>query len=170
MNTKLSNSIKSLLKRKGFDLEHESKMTQARILSPLLAIIEDRRITQLELEESTGLKQPFLSGLFNQRRKLNMEHIALLQEALNVKLQPPAYLDNEEHIEKFYSDNEYEPAKTNFIDDCAFNKEHFVRWVSTNKFTNNLDKGSYAVVHSGRISEKSLDKQIDSFMIDETYF
>ena len=98
-----------------------------------------------------------------------MEHIALLQEALGIKLQPPAYLDNEEHIEKYYSNEEYEPAKTHFIDDCAFNQEHFVRWVSTNKFTNNLDKGSYAVVDTGSLSDKLLDKQINSFIIDETY-
>ena len=166
MSTKLSNSIKSLLKQDDFNLEHESKMVQARIMSTFLTIIDDRKLTQLDLEKLTGLKQPFLSGLFNQHRRLNMEHIALFQKALKVKLQPPKYLTDDEHFEEFYSDDEYIPAKTHFLDSFCLKDEPIISWIDSKNFNFTIDKEGYSVVESGSLSSKLLESDIDYVELD----
>lgn len=169
MSTKLSTKIKSILKKKVFNLEHESKMAQARILSPFIEVIEDNNITQLELQKLTGLKQPFISGLFNQQRKLNMEHIALFQEALGIKLQPPAYLTEHEHNEKFYSDKQYIPAITHFLDSCEFKNDYIVRWIDSNKLTSSIENEGYSVINSGCLSDKLFEENQIYTETDETF-
>jgi predicted XRE-type DNA-binding protein len=169
MNTKLSNNIKSLLKQSDFNLEHESKMVQARILSTILEIIDHKNLTQVELEELTGLKQPFLSGLFNQRKKLNMEHIALFQNALRIKLQPPTYLNEEEHNEKFYSDDGYEPARTYFPDSFSLKDERIISWINTKNYKCIIDKEDYSVIESGSLTDQLFEPNIEYYKLDETY-
>ncbi|WP_329805210.1 helix-turn-helix domain-containing protein [Flavobacterium facile] len=107
MNTKLLNKIKSELNNNCFDIVFESQMVQSRIISSFLEVIESKNFTQKDLEDLTGLTQPFLSGLFNNRKKLNVEHIARLQNALNIVLQPPKYLSVEEHHNTYYQEDEY---------------------------------------------------------------
>lgn len=104
---KLLNKIKDELKLDTFNIEFESEMVQSRILSSFLEVIDEKGLTQTDLEKLTGLTQPFISALFNNRRKLNVEHIALFQEALKIVLQPPTYLSKEEHTNKFYTDTDY---------------------------------------------------------------
>lgn len=169
MSTKLSNSIKSLLKQDDFNLEHESKMVQARILSTFLGIIDDRKLTQSDLEKLTGLKQPFLSGLFNQRRRLNMEHIALFQNALKIKLQPPEYLNDQEHNEKFYSDEEYVPTKTYFPDSFSLRDENIISWINTKNYRCAIDKEGYSVIESGSLTNELFESSIEYHKLDETY-
>lgn len=53
-----------------------------------------------------GLPQPFLSVLLNSKKKLNVEHIAMFQQALGIVLQPPQYLPIEEHENKFYENGD----------------------------------------------------------------
>ena len=168
MNMKLSNNIKSLLKYDDFDLEHESKMVQARILSTFLEIIDQEKHTQLDLEKLTGLKQPFLSGLFNQRRKLNMDHIALLQKALKVKLEPPKYLEEEDHIKKFYSNDEYEPAKSYFSDSFSLKNKPIIRWVNAEKKLNEIDKKDYTLLDSDNLP-KLKEEKIEYLKNDADY-
>src|SRR5690606_3879458 len=105
----------------------------SRILSSILEVVEDKKMTQTELSEKTGLKQPFLSALFNLHKKLNMNHIALFQKALEIKLQPPKHYSEEKHLERFYSDKEYIPATTQFIDSDVFKGSHFISWVNDKK-------------------------------------
>lgn len=169
MSTKLSNSIKSLLKQNDFNLEHESKMVQARILSTFLNIIDDKKLTQSDLEKLTGLKQPFLSSLFNQRRRLNMEHIALFQNALKIKLQPPEYLNDEEHNEKFYSDKEYVPTKTYFPDSFSLKNENIVSWINTKNYKCTIDKEGYSIIESGSLTNQLFESSIEYYKLDETY-
>ncbi|GAA0735934.1 helix-turn-helix transcriptional regulator [Gaetbulibacter jejuensis] len=96
-------TLNEIFGKKKFDLEHETKMVQARILSPILSAINQKKMTQVELEEKTGLNQSFLSAIFNNKRRLNMEHIAKFQNALGIKLQSPEVLSIENHYEKFYN-------------------------------------------------------------------
>ena len=170
MNMKLSNNIKSLLKKEEFDLDYESSMAQSRILSSILEVVEDKKMTQTELSEKTGLKQPFLSGLFNLHKKLNMNHIALLQKALEIKLQPPKYYSEEKHLKKFYSDKEYIPATTQFIDSDVFKGAHFVRWVS-DKQIRTVNKDAYSIIET--ISLKDLknksDKSIEFCEVEDSF-
>jgi transcriptional regulator with XRE-family HTH domain len=107
MNTKLLNKIKSQLNNNNFDIVFESQMVQSRIISTFLEVIENKKLTQKDLEDLTGLTQPFLSGLFNNRKKLNVEHIAKFQNALKIVLQPPKYLTLEEHHNTYYQEDEY---------------------------------------------------------------
>ena len=86
-----------------FDIEHETKMVQSRILSPILETIDNKKINQLELEKLTGISQSFISSLFNLKKGLNMEHIAKLQNALGIVLQTPEILDKNEHANKYYN-------------------------------------------------------------------
>lgn len=169
MNTKLSNNIKSLLKQSDFNLEHESKMVQARILSTILEIIDDKNLTQLDLQELTGLKQPFLSGLFNQNKKLNMEHIALFQNALKIKLQPPTYLNEEEHNEKFYSDDGYEPARTYFPNSFSLKDERIISWINTKNYNYIIDKEGYSVLESGSLTNQLFEPNTEYCELYETY-
>ncbi len=126
MNTKLLNSIKEELNLDSFDLEHETNMVQARILSPLIEEMELNGITQEELAKITGLKQPFISGLLNIRKNLSMKHIALLQNALGVVLQPPNKLDTLDHSSTFYGSSKYNLKKRRTVSaDTEFGK--FVR-------------------------------------------
>ena len=104
----LLNQLRRTLNDDKFDLQFESEMVQSRIISTFLDIIDQKHYTQKELESLTGLKQPFISALFNNRKKLNVEHIALFQKALNIILQPPSYLSKDEHISKFYKDEDFE--------------------------------------------------------------
>jgi len=119
MRTKLLNKMKEGFEDRSFDLDFETKMVQSRILSTLLQRIDELGYTQEEIAEKSGLKQPFLSALFHNKKKLNMSHIALLQNALEIVIQPPSYLTDEEHKNKFYSVNNYDiseeelPMKTN---------------------------------------------------------
>lgn len=108
MNMKSLNNYKNAFEISSFDLEHEANMVQSRILSSLLEVIEKKGLTQLDLEVLTGLKQPFLSAVFNNRKKINMGHIALLQNALEIVLQPPTYLSKNEHLNKFYDQHDFE--------------------------------------------------------------
>ena len=158
MNMKLSNSIKSLLTKDEFDLEYESNMVQSRILSSILEVVDDKKMTQTELSEKTGLKQPFLSALFNLHKKLNMKHIALFQKALEIKMQPPEYYSEEKHLERFYSNKEYIPATTHFIDSDVFKGAHFVSWVN-DKQVRTSNKGAYSIIES--ISLKDLKSKND---------
>lgn len=89
------------------DLEHETKMVQSRIISTLLEVIEARGYSQADLAELTGLTQPFISALLNNRKNLNMEHIALFQNGLGIILQPPSYLSLTDHKEKFYASSDH---------------------------------------------------------------
>ncbi|MFT6945604.1 MAG: transcriptional regulator with XRE-family HTH domain [Vicingaceae bacterium] len=158
MNMKLSNSIKSLFKNEDFDLDHESKMAQARILSTFLEIIENNKQTQSDLAELTGLKQPFLSGLFNQRRKLSMNHIALLQKALKVKLEPPTYLSDGEHFEKHYSIDEYEPASSYFTESLPLKNKCVVSWVNSRASSSIIKDDEYSVIESGSLHKLSKER------------
>jgi len=99
--------INKIFSIETFDLEFESQMVQSRIVSTLLEVIESKNLKQKDLEELTGLSQPFISALFHNRRKLNVEHIALFQNALDIVLLPPSYLEANEHKNKYYSDNEF---------------------------------------------------------------
>lgn len=169
MSTKLSNNIKSLLKQDDFNLEHESKMVQARILSTIIEVVDNKELTQKDLEKLTGLKQPFLSGLFNQRRKLNMEHIALFQKALKIKLQPPKYLSYQEHNEKFYSDEEYIPARTYFLDSFSLKDEKITSWINTRKYKCSIEKEGYNVIESGSLTDQLFESNIEYYKLDETF-
>lgn len=109
INMKSLNKIKQQLSNnKDFDLLYESQMVQSRIISSILEVIEEKKYTQQELEELTGLSQPFLSGLFNNRKKLNVEHIAKFQNALNIVLQPPKCLSKREHTNTYYVEDNYD--------------------------------------------------------------
>lgn len=105
MTMKSLNKLKNILSIDTYDLEFESQMVQSRIVSTLLEVIEEKKLKQKDLEELTGLSQPFISALFHNRKKLNVEHIALFQKALDIVLQPPTYLDVNDHKRNFYSDN-----------------------------------------------------------------
>ena len=94
--------LKKIFTEKSFDLEFESQMVQSRIVSTFLEVIEDKNITQKELEEKTGLSQPFISALLNNRKKLNVEHIARLQNALDVKLKSPEYISNSDYEKEYF--------------------------------------------------------------------
>lgn len=107
---KLLNELRDQLQFQDFDLEHESNMVQSRLLSPILEVIEEKGLTQSQLAIKTGLKQPFISAIFNVRKKLSMEHIALLQNALGIVMQPPEYLSEHQHINKFYSKSDYQES------------------------------------------------------------
>ena len=102
--------IQSEFDNTQFDLEHESDMVQSRLLSPIIEAIEKEGLTQAELAERTGLKQPFISAILNVRKKLNMEHIALFQKALGIVVQPPEVLSVKDHKSKYYSEEEYEAS------------------------------------------------------------
>ena len=169
MSTKLSNSIKSLLEKDDFNLEHESKMVQARFLSTFLNIIEDKKLTQLDLEKMTGLKQPFLSGLFNQRRKLNMEHIALFQNALKIKLQPPEYLNSQEHNEKFYLEEDYKPIDTYFPDSFSLKKERIISWARVDNYNKNIEKQAYSLIENESLENHFYEKNMEYNTVDENY-
>jgi predicted XRE-type DNA-binding protein len=99
---KLLNKIKEGFKDEGFDLDHESSMVQARILSPILEKIERDKISQINLAELTGFTQPLLSALFNNTKKLSMKHISLLQKGLGVVIQSSDILTLKEHEERFH--------------------------------------------------------------------
>ncbi|WP_243473063.1 helix-turn-helix domain-containing protein [Winogradskyella sp. MH6] len=105
------NKFKNILTNPNFDIEHETQMVQSRILSSILEIMDEKEYNQSDLERLTGLSQPFLSSIFNNKKKLSMRHIALIQEALGVILQPPTALSKEAHNNKFYNEND-EPLET----------------------------------------------------------
>ncbi|MEK8179919.1 helix-turn-helix transcriptional regulator [Flavobacterium buctense] len=127
---KLLDQIRNQLNENRVDIVFESQMVQSRIVSTFLEVIENNKVTQKELEERTGLSQPFLSAIFNNRKKLNVEHIAKLQNALNIILQPPKYLTTEEHYNTYYQDDEYVGLiERNFIiskEVCEFKFERLV--------------------------------------------
>ncbi|MGK4568870.1 helix-turn-helix domain-containing protein [Flavobacterium sp. 3HN19-14] len=104
---KLLNKLIHKLDTSEFDVTFESQMVQSRIISVFLEIIEFKNLTQQELVQLTGLSQPFLSAIFNNRKKLNVEHIAKLQKALGVILQPPTYLSKEQHHYEYYNESDY---------------------------------------------------------------
>ena len=104
----LENIVTSLFESEKFDLEHETNMVQSRILSPILEVFENTDMTQGELAEKTGMSQPMINGIFNLRKKLTMRHIALLQKALNIVIQPPKVWSTDDHKRKFYSRDSFE--------------------------------------------------------------
>jgi transcriptional regulator with XRE-family HTH domain len=107
MNTKSLNQTIDKLNSQDFDLKLESQMVQSRIVSTLLEVIQEKGLTQTDLERSTGLSQPFISSLLNINKKLSMEHIALFQKALGIVLQPPLPLSEDMHHRKFYESEDY---------------------------------------------------------------
>jgi transcriptional regulator with XRE-family HTH domain len=138
MNMKSLNDLKEKLKSNSFDLEHESNMVQSRILSTLLDIVELKKITQQDLEKKTGLTQPFLSALFHNRRKLNMNHIALLQKALDIVLQPPNALTTDEHNRAFYSSSDFEIPTEILNDFDDFDQVQIFSDLSSPYWANNI--------------------------------
>ena len=111
------NKIQNEFENNGFDLEHESDMVQSRILSPIIEAIEEKGLTQAELSERTGLKQPFISAILNVRKKLNMEHIALFQKALGIVIQSPQVLSINEHKHKYYNKEEYDTPSVELFEE-----------------------------------------------------
>lgn len=168
MNTKLSNNIKSLIQFDDFDKEYEAKMVQSRILSTVLEVIENQNLTQLDLENLTGLKQPFLSSLFNLHKKLNMEHIALFQKALKIKLQPPSYFTEDSHIKQFYLEDDYEAVKTHFIDSEDLKNNPFLSWINPKEIDYSHKNQSYSLSESITISNYS-PKESCLKILDEVY-
>ncbi|WP_190311293.1 helix-turn-helix domain-containing protein [Psychroflexus gondwanensis] len=167
---KLSNSIKSLLQKNDFDLEFESNMVQSRFLSSIIEVVEDKNITQAELSEKTGLKQPFISALFNLHKNLNMNHIALFQKALDIKLQPPTYFSEDKHSEMFYSDKEYIPATTHFIDSEVFKGSPFVSWIGDKQIKKSIND-AYSVVETISLNDlkKNKDTSFEFLEIEDSF-
>jgi predicted XRE-type DNA-binding protein len=167
---KLSNSIKSLLLKNDFDLEYESNMVQSRFLSSIIEVVEDKNITQAELSEKTGLKQPFISALFNLHKNLNMNHIALFQKALDIKLQPPTYFSEDKHSEMFYSDKEYIPATTHFIDSEVFKGSPFVSWIGDKQIKKSIND-VYSVVETISLNDlkKNKDTSFEFLEIEDSF-
>ncbi len=115
MNMKSLSEIKKELDFDQFDLEHEANMVQSRILSPIIELIESKKLSQVELQKLTGLKQPFISALLNIRKKLSMEHIARFQHALDIKLESPTLLSSQNHDQEYYIEkSDYNIEKTLF--------------------------------------------------------
>lgn len=134
------NEFKRNLDQESFDLDHETKMVQLRILSSILEVIDAKGLTQSNLEELTGLKQPFISALFNNRKNLNMEHIALFQHALQIVIQPPAHLSIDEHINAFYKESDYENSQGQIFEIVC---NHSTKDI-LNAYTNVRRKGVYS--------------------------
>ncbi len=150
------NKIKKLFEAKEFDLGYESGMVQARILGPIVGLIQKRNIKQDELEKLTGLKQPFLSGLFGGVRRLNMEHIAKLQYALDITLQQPEYLTNIDHKEKHYSTKDNQTTDLSAVDSIYDNEKStiFIKF-DTYRF-NEFENEHIAVSRSSTSSSRML--------------
>lgn len=129
---KLLKEFKSKLDNENFDLNHEANMVQSRILSTINDVIDEKGYTQADLARLTGLKQPFISALMNVRRKLNMEHIALFQEALEIKLQPPNYLSKDDHFNAYFENDQYRTWNLRMSSNF-FSKESCMK-----EFTNNV--------------------------------
>lgn len=106
INMKSLNKLKEMLSSTNFDLDYEAQMVQSRILSTILEIMEEKEVVQSDLEKLTGLSQPFLSSVLNNRKNLSMKHIALFQRALGIVLQPPEAISNVAHKAKFYNEND----------------------------------------------------------------
>lgn len=123
----LLNKIRSEIKNTEFDIEYEANMVQSRLLSPIIEIIEEQNITQKELSEKTGLAQPFISALLNIRKRLNMDHIALFQNALNIVIQTPNILSKDNHQNKFYDINDYNDSEDFFENIWHINQEKFTK-------------------------------------------
>jgi hypothetical protein len=96
--------VKSL-NNKEYDVEHETKMVQSRILAPLIEVIEQKGYTVQKLSELTGLNSIKITALLNIENLITMEQIALFQKALGIVIQPPEAITTEEHNKKFYVDD-----------------------------------------------------------------
>lgn len=105
-DTSKSQSVASIFENKANDnkvaLEIEVKMVQSRLLSPIIAKMEEVGMTQKELAKRSGMTQPFVNSVLNIRKKISVEHIAKFQKALGIVLQPPIALTEEEHYRAFY--------------------------------------------------------------------
>ena len=91
-----------------YDLKHETKMVQARIVSPLIKIIEVKGYTVNKLSELTNLTETKIDRLLNGAESITMEELALFQKALDVVIEPPFVLTKEEHNNKYYDTDEEE--------------------------------------------------------------
>lgn len=146
------NKIQIEFENNSFDLEHESKMVQSRILSPIIEAIEEQGLTQEELAERTGLKQPFISAILNVRRKLNMEHIALFQRALGIIIQTPEVLSLNEHRNRFYNKEEYDVPPNDLFEEIY----HIHPINSLQQYSKSRKKVAYS---SRKISSVSFSKR-----------
>ncbi|WP_412561709.1 helix-turn-helix domain-containing protein [Winogradskyella sp. MIT101101] len=164
------NKFKDILSNPKFDLNHETNMVQSRILSTILQVMDDREFNQSDLENLTGLSQPFLSSIFNNKKNLSMKHIALIQEALGIVLQPPKFLDKETHKAKFYSENnekfdianltwairglsELKKVNTREFDNCIY-MTSFINDESTYSHTRELIKKGLTKKGIGKIKQE----------------
>ncbi len=138
----------------SFDLEYETKMVQSRLISTILEAMDEKEFIQSDLAKLTGLSQPFISAIMNNHKNLNMEHIALFQKALNIVLQPPKYLDNNEHRNKYYCSNDFEIDNDKLF---KTSKNQFIIHV-INDFDKNFIKLSNLKIHSQK-NLKSLHKE-----------
>jgi len=155
----LLNKIRAEINNTKFDKEYEANMVQSRLLSPIIEIIEEQNITQEELSKRTGLKQPFISALLNIRRKLNMEHIALFQNALNIVIQTPDVLSKDEHKTKFYDLNDYDNSEELFVKLWNLNQNNFTNSYSEIKnkviYKNKKETFTHSIKKSDVLSYKN---------------
>lgn len=161
------NKIQDEFENNKFDLEHESKMVQSRILSPIIEAIEENGLTQEELSERTGLRQPFISAILNIRKKLNMEHIALFQKALGIIIQPPQALSINEHKHKYYNKEEYEISTLDVFEEVYHS--HFMKnlqqYAKSEKKVEYTSKRFKAVGYTKEINESFSDYESKEFAI-----
>jgi len=92
-DTKLSqkNTTNSLIekikgsfeKTESQDLNHDAKILQARLLSPIVKYMRDENLNQEELAELMNVSQSFISSIFGLKKFMNIKNYAKMHMALN---------------------------------------------------------------------------------------
>lgn len=107
----LNKNISNLIDLEGFDIEHETMMVQSRLLSPILQFKEDNNLSQNELAEMSGIKQPLLNSIINLKKNLSMKHIAQLQNAIDSVI-APRLVSRKYLKERYYTDDPMSCGRT----------------------------------------------------------
>ncbi len=83
-------------------IAHDALLLSARFLSEISILMEQKSINKKMLAEKTGVSSAYITNLFRGNKLLNMEMIARLEKALDLKFQVKAFPKRFEVADKTY--------------------------------------------------------------------
>lgn len=83
--------------------EHISwEMTQSRLLSPIIELMEKKKIEIQDLAKMSDIKESDLKMILHLDKKLSLDDLVKMQQALDHVIQVPKMLSVSNHHKKFY--------------------------------------------------------------------
>ena len=78
------------------------EMTQSRLLSPIVELMEKKKIEISDLAKASDIKEDDLKRILHINKKITLDDLVKIQQAIDHVIQAPKILSVKDHHKKFY--------------------------------------------------------------------